>query len=108
MPASLALTLPFAQIIMVLDEQAKGGTMAAALCQELEARVAGLRRILECPISLDILEDPVLLFPSGCTYSRKYIKQHWELGSRWYVLGELMQVLAMGSTKHITWVAGVR
>ena len=39
-----------------------------------------MRKELQCPISHDILEDPVVLHPSGCTYSRRQIQQFWDLG----------------------------
>ena len=44
------------------------------LCEYLQARVPPA---LVCPISLEVLRDPVLLVADGCTYLRAAIERHF-------------------------------
>ena len=49
-------------------------------CQQLQQRIQDLEEELSCPITLQPMEDPVLLVASGQTFSRASIEEHWRQG----------------------------
>ena len=51
-----------------------------AACQQLQQCIQSLEEELSCPITLQPMEDPVLLVASGQTFSRASIEEHWRQG----------------------------
>ena len=60
-----------------------------AAYQQLQQRIEDLEEELSCPITLQPMEDPVLLVASGETFSRASIEEHWQRGhTRWMLLSD--------------------
>ena len=75
--------------------------IAEAACQQLQQRIQGLEEELSCPVTLQPMEDPVLLVASGQTFSRASIEEHWRQGCRRQVL------LTITCHLHVPFVAAL-